>query len=107
MCVCVCVCVYTLCIYTYTYVKVKVVVVQSCPTLGDPMDPPCSSVHGIFQAGILEWLAIPFSRGSSQPGIEAGPLALQANSLLSEPPGNTYTYTSRVSRRIKYKFSYS
>ena len=42
---------------------------QSCPTLCDPMDcsPPGSSVHGIFQARILEWIAIPFSRGSSWP----------------------------------------
>ena len=43
--------------------------VQSCPTLCDPMD--CSlpgfSIHGIFQARILEWVAISFSRGSSQP----------------------------------------
>ena len=39
---------------------------QSCPTLCDPMDcsPPGSSVHGIFQARILEWVAIPSSRGS-------------------------------------------
>ena len=38
-------------------------------TLCDPMDcrPPSSSVHGILQATILEWVAIPFSRGSSQP----------------------------------------
>ena len=44
-------------------------VAQSCLTLCDPMDysPPCSSVHGILQARILEWVAIPFSRGSSQP----------------------------------------
>ena len=42
---------------------------QLCPTLCDPMDYslPGSSVHGIFQEGILEWVAIPFSRGSSQP----------------------------------------
>ena len=42
---------------------------QSCPTLCDPLDsnPPCSSVHGIFQARILEWLAISFFRASSQP----------------------------------------
>ena len=42
---------------------------QSCPTLCDPMDYnlPDSSVHGIFQARVLEWVAIPFSRGSSQP----------------------------------------
>ena len=50
--VCVCVC---------------VLVVQFCPTVCDPMDcsPPCSSVHGYFQARILEWAAIPFCRGSS------------------------------------------
>ena len=42
-------------------------VAQLCPTLCDPMDcsPPCSSVHGILQARILEWVAMPFSRGSS------------------------------------------
>ena len=42
---------------------------QSSPTLCDPMDfsLPGSSVHGIFQARILEWVAISFSRGSSQP----------------------------------------
>ena len=44
-------------------------VTQLCPTLCDPMDCslPGSSVHGIFQARILEWVAISFSRGSSQP----------------------------------------
>ena len=42
---------------------------QSCLTLCDPMDcsPPGSSVHEIFQTRILEWVAISFSRGSSQP----------------------------------------
>ena len=44
-------------------------VTQWCPTLCDPMDcnPPGSYVHEIFQARILEWVAISFSRGSSQP----------------------------------------
>ena len=44
-------------------------VAQSCPTLCDPMDCslPGSSVHGILQARILEWVAISFSRGSSWP----------------------------------------
>ena len=43
-------------------------VAQSCSTLCDPMDcsPTGSSVHGIFQAWILEWVAISFSRGSSR-----------------------------------------
>ena len=44
-------------------------VTQSCLPLCDPMDcsSPGSSAHGILQARILEWVAIPFSRGSSQP----------------------------------------
>ena len=44
-----------------------VLVAQSCPALCNPMNcsPPGSSVHGIFQARISEWVAIPFSRGSS------------------------------------------
>ena len=46
-----------------------VLVTQSCLTLCDPMDysPPGSSVHGILQERIPEWVVIPFSRGSSQP----------------------------------------
>ena len=49
--------------------KVKVKSAQSFPTLCDPVDcsPPGSSVHGILQARILEWVAISFSRISSQP----------------------------------------
>ena len=43
---------------------VKVNVAQSCPTLCDPMN---YTVHGILQARILEWVAFPFSRESSQP----------------------------------------
>ena len=50
-------------------VKVKVLVTQLCLTLCDSMDYslPGSSVHRILQARILEWVAIPFSRESSQP----------------------------------------
>ena len=54
--VCVCVCVY-----------MKVKVAQSCLTLCDPLD---YKVLGILQARILEWVAFPFSRGSSQPRDE-------------------------------------
>ena len=54
--------------YLFILKRFKVVlslkVAQSCPTLCDPMD---YSVHGILQARILEWVAFPFSRGSSQP----------------------------------------
>ena len=47
----------------------KVLVWQSCLTLCDPKvcSPPCSSVHGILQARILEWVAIPFSRWPFRP----------------------------------------
>ena len=42
----------------------KLRVAQSCPTLCNPMD---YTAHGILQVRILEWVALPFSRGSSQP----------------------------------------
>ena len=84
-------------------------VAKWCPALCDPVD--CSrsgsSVHGILQARILEWGAIPSSRGSSRPrggtrifwglpdsGMEPrGSPALQADSVPSEPPGKPVSYT--------------
>jgi len=51
---------------------------------------PGSSVHEIFQARVLEWVAISFSRGFFDPGIEPGSPALQADTLLSEPPGKPH-----------------
>ena len=53
----------------YIFMKVKLVVTHTCLTLCDSMDCslPDSSVYGILQATILKWVAIPFSRGSSQP----------------------------------------
>ena len=60
--------------------KVKVKVAQSCLTLCHPMD---YTVHGILQAKILEWVAVPFSRGSSQ---HRSP-ALQEDSSPAEPLG--------------------
>ena len=60
--------------YLYNYLlertEVAVLVTQSCLTLCDSMycSLPGSSVHGILQARKLEWAAIPFARGSSQPG---------------------------------------
>ena len=68
-------------------------VAQSCPTLCDPMD--CSlwgsSVHGIFQAIVLEWIAISFSRGSSQTRdwIQVSRIV---DTLLSEPPGKPHLF---------------
>ena len=63
------------------HVYFQVLVIQLCPTFCDSMNcsPPGSSVRGIFQARVLEWVAIPTSRG-----IKPRSPALQAGSLLSE-----------------------
>ena len=68
---------------------VKVKVAQSCLTLCDQLD---YIVHGILQARILEWIAFPFFRGSSQPRSPA----LQADSLPAEP---------QESQRVRYDLS--
>ena len=60
--------------------KVEVVVAQSCPSLCDPMELPGSSAHEIHQARILEWAAIPFSRGIADPGIK--PRSLHCRQIL-------------------------
>ena len=78
-------------------------VAQSCLTICDPMDwsLPGSSVHGILQARILEWVAIPFSSYLPDPVIEPRPPTLQANSLPSEPPGKppiVSDYISNISQ---------
>ena len=57
---------------------------QSCLTLCNPMD---YTVHGILQARILEWISFPFSRGSSQPGIEPRSPVLKSDFLPVAPPG--------------------
>ena len=85
-CVCACVCV---CVCVCACVCVCVWLPRSCLTLCHPMDSsrPGFSVHGILQARILEWVDIPFSRGSSDPGIKPRAPIVQADSLLSEPAG--------------------
>ena len=86
-CVCVSVCMFVcMCI-------VKVKFTQSCPTLCDPMD---YTVHGILQARILEWVAIPFCKDLPNPGTEPGSPTLQTDSLPAEPQGKpmyVYMYT--------------
>ena len=62
--------------------------VRRCLTLCDPRDcsPPGSTVHGIFLARILDWVAMPSSRGSSPPRIK--PVSCTAGGLFTpEPPG--------------------
>ena len=69
---------------------------QSCPALCDPLDcsPPGSSVHGIFQARIPEWVAMPSSRGSSQHRDRIHNSCASGSGrwiLYPEPPGNKAT----------------
>ena len=70
----------------------KVLVAQSCPILYDPIEcsPPGPSAHETFQVRILEWVAIPFSRGSSQlrDQTRISPVALLVDSLPSEHQGS-------------------
>ena len=63
--------------------------VQSCPTLCDLMDcsPPGSSILGILQTRTLEWVAISFSRGFSQPGDQSRVSCLTIGFSTTEPPG--------------------
>ena len=67
-------------------------VAQSCPTLCGPMNCslPGSCIHGIFQARVLEWIAISFSRGSSRLGTEPRSPAFQADTLPSKLPGKPW-----------------
>ena len=69
--------------------KVKVLVTQLSLTVCNPIDciPSGSSIHGILQARILEFVAISFSRGSSPHRNLTPSPALQADSLLPETPG--------------------
>ena len=64
-------------------------VTHLCPTLCDPMDcgPPGSSVHGVLQARILEWVAISLFRGSSQPRDRTRVSYIAGRFFITEPPG--------------------
>ena len=68
----------------YKNKKVKAKVSQSCLTLCDPKD---YTAHGILQARILEWVAFPFSRESSQPRNQTQDSHMAWNSLPAEPQG--------------------
>ena len=64
---------------------------ESCLAVSDSLQSN-GIVHGILQARILEWVAIPFSRGSSQPRDQPRSPALQADSLPAEPPGKPFLF---------------
>ena len=76
---------------------------QLRPALRDPMDCrlPGSSVHGILQTRILEWVTIPFPVDLPNPGIEPRSPALQGGSLLSEPPGRPIQCINTDPKKVK------
>ena len=83
----------------------EVLVSQLCLILCSPLvdySPPGSSVHGILQARILEWVAIPSPEALPSPGIEHGSPALQADSLPSEAPGAPLLSGGRFTKHLLY-----
>ena len=84
-------------------------IAQSCLTLCDPMDcsSPGSSIHGIFQARILEWVVISFSRKPSWPrdGTWVSHVAGRL-SLPSEPPGYSYLIVFSIYNNAKLQIKY-
>ena len=87
----------------YTYL------LQSCLTLCNSVDsnPPCPSIHGILQARILDWVAIPSSSGSSQPSEESAGRFFTLESLRKPTPFRydlnqiPYYYTVDMMNRLK------
>ena len=81
---------------------------KSCPILWDPQDcsPPGSSVHGISQARILEWVAISFSRGSSRPRDTAHISCLAGRFFTTEPPGKPLLSCGRGENTISFRVLY-
>ena len=75
---------------SYLLLCVCAKLLQSCLTLCDPMDysPPGSAVQGIFQARILEWVAISYSHDLPNPGIELMSLASPIGQVDSLPLSN-------------------
>ena len=88
-------------IYIHRYLRYQLVLVPQ----SDPMDCslPGSSVHGVSQARILEWIPIPFSCGFSDAGLEPESPALQADSLSSEPQaiGKSFKVDKTISWRMR------
>ena len=76
-------------------------VIQSCPTLCNPMDcrPPGSSIHGILQARILEWVTISCPVALPDPGIELGSPALQVDAFK--------LWATREAQELDYKESWA
>ena len=94
VCVCVCVC--------------CVLVPQLFLTLCNSMDcsPPVSSVHGIFQARELKWIAISFSKRSSQPRDQTCVSCIASRSFTFEPPGSPYCKSKWIAKMNSFFILY-
>ena len=94
-----------MCVCVYVCVCVHAESLQSCPTLCDPTDcsPSGSSVHGILQASILEWVAMPSSTGSSAPRdqthVSCG-CCMAGGLFTAEPPGETQWKAGNAIERL-------
>ena len=117
MCVCMYIYIYKyiyiyvcVCVYTHTCARASAKLLQLHPTLCDPMDysPSCSSVHRILQARILEWVAMPSSRGSPQPRDRTHVPCTGGRLFTAEPPGkgNIYTYIQIHTHTHTYVYIY-
>ena len=90
-------------VYTHTHTYICCLVAKLCQILCYPMDcnSPCPSVYGIFQARILEWVAISFSRGPSwfrDWSCVSWPSALAGGFFPTEPPGKPMFQFSSVAQ---------
>ena len=92
-------------LYVLCFSPCVFLVIQSCPTVCDPMasSPPASSVRGILQARILEWVANPFLGDLPNPGIEPRSPVLQADSLLSWKEPNAFVFSTLGENKTKMK----
>ena len=94
--------------YTCTCACMHAKSLQSCLTLGDPMNCslPGSFVHGISQARTLEWVAISFSRGSSQPRDQIWVSCIVGSFFTTEPPGKPSNFLALSKSFIFLSFSF-
>ena len=85
-------------------VKAEMLVSQLSKTICDPMDcsPPGSSVHGIFQERVLEWVAIPFPRESSWPRDWTPVSCIAGRFFTIEPPGKPIEQRRRLEKKEEH-----
>ena len=101
------------CTYTHTHTYICIwwwwwFGTKSCPCLCNPMDCslPGSSVHAISQAGKLEWVAISFSKGYSQPMDWTSISCIAGGFYTAKSPGKPIIFISKKFSRMDWKYTY-